>query len=53
MLYVILLLFVFLCLVVLYESWVVLFVVMLVVLVGVFGVVLLMNLCGFNNDVYF
>ncbi len=53
MLYAISLLFVFLCLAALYESWAVPFAVMLAVPVGVFGAVLMMNLRGLNNDVYF
>jgi multidrug efflux pump len=51
MLYAISLLFVFLCLAALYESWAVPFAVMLAVPVGVFGAVLMMNLRGLNNDV--
>ncbi len=53
MLYAISLLFVFLCLAALYESWSVPFAVMLAVPVGVFGSALLMNLRGLSNDVYF
>lgn len=53
MLYVIFLLVVFLCLVVLYESWSVLFSVMLVVSLGVIGVLLVIWMCGLENDVYF
>jgi multidrug efflux pump len=52
MLYAISLLFVFLCLAALYESWAVPFAVMLAVPLGVFGAVLMMNLRGLN-DVYF
>ncbi|KAG1393198.1 hypothetical protein G6F59_014417 [Rhizopus arrhizus] len=47
------LLIVFLVLAALYESWAVPFAVMLAVPVGVFGAVLMMNLRGLNNDVYF
>ncbi|WMJ70903.1 efflux RND transporter permease subunit [Stenotrophomonas sp. 24(2023)] len=53
MLYAISLLFVFLCLAALYESWAVPFAVMLAVPIGVFGAVVVMNLRGLNNDVYF
>ena len=53
LLYAVSLVFVFLCLAALYESWTVPFAVMLVVPVGVFGAALLMNLRGLGNDVYF
>ncbi|CTP90991.1 putative aminoglycoside efflux pump [Xanthomonas translucens pv. poae] len=52
-LYAISLLFVFLCLVALYESWTIPFAVMLAVPVGVFGAALLMTVRGLQNDVYF
>lgn len=52
-LYVLLLLVVFLSLVVLYESWLILFVVMLIVFLGIIGVVLVVLLWGFENDVFF
>ncbi len=44
---------VFLCLAALYESWSVLFSVLLVVPLGIFGAVLAMTLRGLPNDVYF
>ncbi len=53
LLYTLSLMIVFLCLAALYESWAVPFAVMLAVPVGVFGAVLMMNLRGLNNDVYF
>jgi len=53
MLYAISLLFVFLCLAALYESWAVPCAVLLAVPVGVCGAVLMMTLRGLNNDVYF
>ena len=46
-------LFVFLCLAALYESWSVPFSVMLVVPLGVLGAVLATKLAGLSNDVYF
>lgn len=52
-LYVILLVVVFFVFVVFYESWLILFLVMLVVLLGVVGVLLVIDLCGLSNDVYF
>ncbi len=53
MLYAISLLFVFLCLAALYESWSIPFSVMLVVPLGVIGAVLATWVAGLNNDVYF
>jgi len=53
LLYAISILFVFLCLAALYESWSVPFAVMLVVPVGILGAVLLTGLRGLANDVYF
>ena len=52
-LYTLSLLFVFLCLAALYESWSVPFAVMLVVPLGVLGAVLATFLAGLSNDVYF
>ena len=53
LLYAFSLLFVFLCLAALYESWTVPLAVMLVVPLGVFGTVLATSLAGLSNDVYF
>jgi multidrug efflux pump len=53
MLYAVSILFVFLCLAALYESWSVPFSVMLVVPLGVVGAVLATRLTGLSNDVYF
>ncbi|MCV5640061.1 efflux RND transporter permease subunit, partial [Escherichia coli] len=53
MLYAVSVLFVFLCLAALYESWSVPFSVMLVVPLGVVGAVLATRLSGLSNDVYF
>ncbi|MEK8079400.1 efflux RND transporter permease subunit [Pseudomonas sp. XK-1] len=53
LLYALSILFVFLCLAALYESWSVPFTVMLVVPLGVIGAVLCSGLAGQNNDVYF
>ncbi|MFP6850281.1 MAG: efflux RND transporter permease subunit [Pseudomonas sp.] len=53
LLYALSILFVFLCLAALYESWSVPFAVMLVVPLGVVGAVLGSGLAGQNNDVYF
>ncbi|MCF5673047.1 multidrug efflux RND transporter permease subunit, partial [Pseudomonas syringae] len=53
MLYAISVLFVFLCLAALYESWSVPFSVMLVVPLGVVGAVLATKASGLSNDVYF
>ena len=53
LLYAISILFVFLCLAALYESWTVPFSVMLVVPLGVVGALLLTDLRGLSNDVYF
>ncbi|MCA6215783.1 efflux RND transporter permease subunit [Ideonella sp. B7] len=52
-LYALSILFVFLCLAALYESWSVPFSVMLVVPLGVIGAVLATWLAGLHNDVYF
>jgi hydrophobe/amphiphile efflux-1 (HAE1) family protein len=52
-LYAISLLFVFLCLAALYESWSLPFTVILVVPMGVLGALLFNNLRGLSNDVYF
>ncbi|KPW80381.1 Multidrug efflux transporter [Pseudomonas cannabina] len=53
MLYAISVLFVFLCLAALYESWSVPFSVMLVVPLGIVGAVLATKASGLSNDVYF
>ncbi len=53
LLYAVSILFVFLCLAALYESWSVPFSVMLVVPLGVLGAVLATRLAGLSNDVYF
>ena len=53
LLYAISVLFVFLCLAALYESWSVPFSVMLVVPLGVVGAVLATRFTGLSNDVYF
>jgi multidrug efflux pump len=53
LLYGISLLFVFLCLAALYESWSVPFSVILVVPLGVFGAVVATTLKGLSNDIYF
>ncbi|UZM16320.1 efflux RND transporter permease subunit [Pseudomonas kielensis] len=53
LLYAVSILFVFLCLAALYESWSVPFSVMLVVPLGVIGTVLATRLTGLSNDVYF
>ena len=53
LLYAISLLFVFLCLAALYESWSIPFSVMLAVPIGVVGALLFTSLRGLSNDVYF
>ncbi|WDP84123.1 MAG: efflux RND transporter permease subunit [Desulfobacter sp.] len=53
LLYSISLLFVFLCLAALYESWSIPFSVMLIVPLGVIGSVIATQWAGLNNDVYF
>ncbi|KAF1020787.1 MAG: Multidrug resistance protein MexB [Paracidovorax wautersii] len=53
LLYAVSVLFVFLCLAALYESWSVPFSVILVVPLGILGAVLATHLAGQNNDVYF
>ncbi len=53
LLYAVSLLFVFLCLAALYESWSIPISVMLAVPVGVFGALLFTTLRGLSNDVYF
>ncbi|MBO14352.1 efflux RND transporter permease subunit [Herbaspirillum huttiense] len=53
MLYAISILFVFLCLAALYESWSVPFAVILAVPLGIVGTVLLTGIFGMSNDVYF
>ncbi|KAF1044021.1 MAG: Multidrug resistance protein MexB [Xylophilus sp.] len=53
LLYAVSLLFVFLCLAALYESWSIPFSVMLAVPIGVVGALLLTSLRGLSNDVYF
>ncbi|GAP35655.1 efflux RND transporter permease subunit [Piscinibacter sakaiensis] len=53
LLYAVSILFVFLCLAALYESWSVPFSVILVVPMGILGAVLFTWLRGMNNDVYF
>ena len=52
-LYALSILFVFLCLAALYESWTIPFSVLLVVPLGVVGAVLATGLAGLENDVYF
>lgn len=52
-LYMISVLFVFLCLAALYESWSIPFAVILAVPVGILGAVLAANLRGMENDIYF
>jgi len=52
-LYAISILFVFLCLAALYESWSIPFSVLLVVPLGILGALLASTLRGFSNDVYF
>ncbi len=53
LLYSISLLFVFLCLAALYESWSIPFSVMLIVPLGIIGSVIATKLAGLSNDVYF
>jgi multidrug efflux pump subunit AcrB len=53
LLYAVSILFVFLCLAALYESWSVPFSVILVVPLGIVGAVLATRLTGLSNDVYF
>ncbi len=53
LLYAVSLLFVFLCLAALYESWSIPFSVMLAVPIGILGALLLTTLRGLENDVYF
>ena len=53
LLYAVSIIFVFLCLAALYESWSVPFSVMLVVPLGVIGTVLAIRATGLSNDVYF
>lgn len=53
MLYAVSLLFVFLCLAALYESWSVPFSVMLAVPIGILGSLLFTSMRGLSNDVYF
>ncbi|WP_407316448.1 efflux RND transporter permease subunit [Pseudomonas sp. nanlin1] len=53
LLYAVSVLFVFLCLAALYESWSVPFAVILVVPLGVIGAVLATRIAGLSNDVYF
>jgi len=53
LLYAVSLVFVFLCLAALYESWSVPFSVMLAVPIGIVGALLLTSLRGLSNDVYF
>lgn len=52
-LYVVSIVFIFLCLAALYESWTIPTAVMLVIPLGVLGAVLLTKLSGFSNDIYF
>lgn len=52
-LYVISILFIFLCLAALYESWSIPTAVMLVIPLGVLGAVLFTHLAKFSNDIYF
>jgi len=53
LLYAVSLLFVFLCLAALYESWSIPFSVMLAVPIGIVGALLLTTLRGLSNDIYF
>ncbi|GGP28136.1 efflux RND transporter permease subunit [Silvimonas amylolytica] len=53
LLYAVSLLFVFLCLAALYESWSIPFSVMLAVPIGIVGALLFTTVRGLNNDVYF
>ncbi|RYF61049.1 MAG: multidrug efflux RND transporter permease subunit, partial [Comamonadaceae bacterium] len=53
LLYAVSILFVFLCLAALYESWSIPFCVILVVPLGIFGALLFTGLRGLENDVYF
>lgn len=53
LLYAVSVLFIFLCLAALYESWSVPFSVMLVVPLGIFGALIASHLGGQNNDVFF
>lgn len=53
LLYAVSLLFVFLCLAALYESWSIPFSVMLAVPIGILGALLLTTMRGLENDVYF
>src|SRR3546814_2432249 len=53
LLYAVSLLFVFLCLAALYESWSIPFSVMLAVPIGIVGSLLLTTVRGLENDVYF
>ncbi len=53
LLYAVSILFIFLCLAALYESWSVPFSVMLVVPLGIFGALVASHLGGQNNDVFF
>ena len=52
LLYTISIIFVFLCLAALYESWSIPFSVMLIVPIGILGAILFASLRGFSNDVY-
>ncbi|KAA8735421.1 efflux RND transporter permease subunit [Acinetobacter qingfengensis] len=52
-LYAVSILFVFLCLAALYESWSIPFSVLLAVPIGILGALLLTNLRGLSNDIYF
>ncbi|WP_211474112.1 efflux RND transporter permease subunit [Collimonas humicola] len=53
LLYAVSILFVFLCLAALYESWSVPFAVILIVPLGIVGTVFLVSVSGLSNDVYF
>ncbi|MCH4246594.1 MAG: efflux RND transporter permease subunit [Acinetobacter populi] len=52
-LYAVSILFIFLCLAALYESWSIPFSVLLAVPIGILGALLLTNLRGLSNDIYF
>lgn len=47
------LIFIFLCLAALYESWSIPLAVMLIIPLGILGAVTASMLVGFNNDIYF
>ncbi|MGC1510231.1 multidrug efflux RND transporter permease subunit [Ketobacter nezhaii] len=53
MLYAVSILFVFLCLAALYESWIIPLAVLMVIPLGILGAVLAVSLRGIHNDIYF